>query len=128
MPGLFTTPIPPEKDLVQLEAREVVVDLFDRPHLLTRLTLTGPHFPHRSAAPHLTVGETRSKFVRISEDGLRADAYFDEPLPEGGQIVLGWGGSVDLIFPEPFRREVVRKLDRERLKRAHPSIVIPAGV
>jgi hypothetical protein len=58
MPDLFLTPIPPDKDLVRYEVREVVVDLHDKPHLLTRLSLVGPCFPQRSEEAYVTVGES----------------------------------------------------------------------
>jgi hypothetical protein len=125
MAGLFSTPIPPHKDLVRLEAREVVMDLFQVPHLLTRVTLTGPHFAHRAQEPYVAIGKIRSKFVRISEDGLRVDAYFDRPLPSEGQVVFGWYQSVDLIVPEPFRFSAVQTLDRERLRSTLPRVIVP---
>lgn len=125
MPGLFLTPIPPDKDLVRHEAREVVVDLHDRPHLLTRLSLTGPYFPQRSEEAYVTVGKLRSKFVLISDDGQRADAYFERTLPPTGRIVFGYGKSVDLVVPRPFQAERVMKLDLDRLRRAIPDLHIP---
>jgi hypothetical protein len=125
MPGLFFTPIPPDKDLVRYEAREVVVDLHDKPHLLTRLSLMGPYFPQRSEEAYVAVGKMRSKFVLISEDGQRADAYFERALPPTGTITFGYGKSVDLVVPRPFQATRVMKLDLDRLRRAIPNLHVP---
>lgn len=125
MPGLFTTPIPPKGERVDLEAAEVVLDLHDKPHLLTRVTIVGPYFPERSEEPYVRVGEVRSKFVRISEMGLRVDAYFDARLPDAGEVVFGYGRDVDLIVPQPWRTEAVMRLDLRQLQQSVPGIVLP---
>lgn len=115
MPGLFSTAIPPQGQEVRWAAREVVTDLFDRPHLMLRITITGPHFPHRALEPWVTVGEARSHFVRISPDGMRADAYFDVDAVPDGEMRMGHGPDVELIVPERFTPRRIERLDRARL-------------
>lgn len=118
MPGLFSTPIPPEDLAVDWTAREVVVDLLHIPHLLRRLTITGPHFPHRAEEPFVRVGNVRSRFVRISPDGMRADAYFDTDLPNNGEIVFGHRDTVELILRNNYADEQLVRLDRTRIPKA----------
>jgi hypothetical protein len=48
---------------------EVLRDLDGEPHLLTRVQLSGGHFPHRALEPFLLVGKVRSRIVEVSEDG-----------------------------------------------------------
>jgi hypothetical protein len=115
MPGLFSTAIPPQGRDVQWIAREVIIDLFEQPHLMLRLTITGAHFPHRALEAYVTVGDVRSHFVRISPDGLRADAYFDVDTVPDGEIRMGHGHEVELIVPERFSTRRVQRLDRSRL-------------
>ncbi len=106
---------PIESDRLYWEARLVVRDLNQEPHLLMRITLTGTHFPHRALKPFVAVGEVRSLFVSIAEDGLSAHAYFDKPLPQGSRIEFGYGEQALLRFPGPFDPHGIRPLDRKRL-------------
>jgi hypothetical protein len=115
MPGLFSTPIPPPDLDVRWTGREVLKDLFGKPHLLLRVTITGPHFPHRATEPFVKIGKKRSRFVYISEDGLRADAYFDLDDAASGELVFGHGDDVELIVPDGFSADRVERLDRGRL-------------
>lgn len=126
MPGLYATPIPPEGETVRMDVREVVKELFEKPHLLIRISIAGPYFPQRSAEPYMRVGEVRSNFVEISPDGLRADGYFDRPLPKRGEVVFGYGHDVDLIVPTHFRAEAIQRLDPEKLRRAAPDLLRPS--
>lgn len=112
---MFPTVVRREK--LQWRAKEVVRDLDDRPHLLTRLTLEGGGFPQRSAEPYVRVGRTRSRFVLIDEDGQVAHAYFDRPLPAEGVVEFGYGQQPFHRFPA-FDRTRVAGLDRDRLPAA----------
>lgn len=49
---------------------------------------------------------------------MRADAYFDRPLPDGEAVAFGYGRSILFKFPDGFRTSVVRRLDRTRLPEA----------
>ena len=92
----------------------MVRDVKEVPHLLVRLTLTGPTFQDRAPEPFIQVGRSRSLFVSIDEDGLRAHGYFDE-VPAGGEMVeFGFGHQVLLQFP-PFNASNIERLDRAKL-------------
>jgi hypothetical protein len=106
---------PIESERLKWEARLVVRDLNQEPHLMMRIKIAGTHFPERAIEPFVRVGKVRSLFVAIAEDGLSANAYFNEPLPEGGRVEFGYGARVLLRFPRPFDRELVRLLDPKRL-------------
>jgi len=106
---------PIESERLRWEARLVVRDLNQQPHLLVRIRLTGTHFPDRALEPFVVVGKVRSRFVNIADDGLSADAYFDEPVPQGGRIEFGYGAEVLLRLPRAFDSEAVELLDLKRL-------------
>jgi len=106
---------PIESKRLQWEARQVIRDLYHEPHLLLRLKLTGTQFMHLAEEPFVVVGGTRSRFVKIAEDGLAAYAYFDEPLPPGDRIEFGYGNDILLRFPRAFDPKSVERLDPKRL-------------
>jgi hypothetical protein len=106
---------PIESDRLNWEARQVLRDLNQEPHLLIRVKLGGTYFPQRALEPFAVVGKVRSRFVEIADDGLSARAYFGEPLPEGGRIEFGYGEQILLRFPGAFDPGVVECLDPERL-------------
>ena len=85
---------PIESDRLQWQGRHVLRDLHGEVQLLFRLTITGTHFPERGAEPFMSVGGLRSRFVRISPDGLTANGYFDHPPPREGPIEFGYGHRV----------------------------------
>jgi hypothetical protein len=96
-------------------AREVLRDIDSMPHLFNRITLTGPIFPQRALEPIVTVGEVMATFVKVSEDGLTANAYFDHPLPTTGVIEFGFEDGVLYRFPRQFNNRKITVLDRKRL-------------
>lgn len=102
---------PIESERLNWEARQVVRDLYNEPHLFLRLKLTGTHFPQRAIEPFVLVGEVLSQFVLISEDGLSAHAYFDRWPPERGVVEFGYGKKVFLRFPHRFSSESAEFLD-----------------
>jgi hypothetical protein len=102
-------------DALRWECRQVVMDLYQRPHLLTMVELTGAHFPHMALEPFVTVGKVRSRFVRIAEDSRTARAYFDRPLASEGEIEFGYGYEVLLRLPRRFTRDAVQRLDPAQL-------------
>jgi hypothetical protein len=106
---------PIESERLQWEARQVIRDLYHEPHLLLRLKLTGTQFMHLSEEPFVVVGGTRSRFVKIAEDGSAACAYFDEPLPLRGRIEFGYGNDILLRFPRTFDTGSVKRLDPKKL-------------
>src|ERR1044071_3781735 len=84
---------------VEWHAREVVKELNDRPHLLVRLEISGPHFPQRAAEPCVRILEgwrvvARSWFADISDDGRRLLGYFAVDVPRGDAGEFGYGAEV----------------------------------
>ena len=106
---------------VEWHAREVVKELNDRPHLLVRLEITGPHFPHRAAEPFVRILEgervvARSWFADISDDGRRLLGYFAVDVPRGDTVEFGYGAEVLGRMRATFdAADMVRRLERERL-------------
>ena len=102
---------PIESERLNWEARQIVRDLYNEPHLFIRLKLTGTFFPQRALEPFVLVDKVRSRFVQISEDGLSAYAYFDQVPPETGRVEFGYGEEVLLRFPRRFSSQSVEFLD-----------------
>jgi hypothetical protein len=107
---------PIESEKLRWEARHVLRDFNDEPHLLLRLTLTGTRFPQRAQMPFVVVdNEVNAYYTEIAEDEMSVRAYFGRPLPEGGKIEFGYGPAVLLRFPKSFTSETVEWLDVKRL-------------
>jgi hypothetical protein len=107
--------LPDPGDNVQLELREVVIELDRRPHVFMRARLTGWLFQHRAEEAFLLVGDVVSRFVRIAPDGLSADAFFDKPLPRVRDVSFGYGRTVAWEFKATVNERRVKRLDRARL-------------
>ena len=106
---------PIENERLKWEARMIIRDLDQVPHLFMRLKLTGTHFVQRALEPFVTIGKVRSRFVTISDDGLSACAYFDKQLPKGEPILFGYGMEVMLRFSKAFHHDEAVLLDPKRL-------------
>jgi hypothetical protein len=106
---------PIEHERLRWDAREVVRELADGPHLFVRLTLTGTRFALRALEPQVWVGMSYARFVDIAEDGLTVRAYFDE-TPPPGTVYFGYAQRPELAFGD-FEPERVPRLDRTRLPR-----------
>jgi hypothetical protein len=102
-------------DALRWECRQVVMDLYERPHLLTMIEMTGACFPPMALEPFVTVGKVRSRFVRIAEDSRTARAYFDRSLPPEGEIEFGYGHEVLHRLPRRFTDDSIERLDLARL-------------
>lgn len=107
--------LPRPQDNVRIEMREVVRDVFDKPHVFIRIRLTGWHFPHRALEPFAVVGDVVSQLVLIDRDGLAADAYFDKPLRGAKRISFGYGKVIHWDFDIPVQPKAITRLNRSRL-------------
>ena len=107
--------LPDPRSKVQVELREVVQDVRQKPHLFIRVRLTGWHFPHRAPEPFVLIGDVVSHHVVLSRDGLQADAYFDAPLPPAKVLSFGYGKVITWDFPFRRGRGGIAPLDRARL-------------
>lgn len=112
----------PDRPDISWRAREIVREVDDRPHLLTRIELRGGSFPQLDAQPFVRVlGERTavlSWFAHVADDNSSLNGYFpvDAPLDEG-IIEYGYGSRVFGRIPERFDARRVERLDRERLPR-----------
>lgn len=104
--------LPDPRQQVRAQLREVLHDYRGRPGRFIRVRLSGWHFPQRAPVPFMVIGDSISRFVRISPDGLTADGYFsDEPSP--AQIVeFGYGNVVSWTFPVAIDPRRIERLDR----------------
>lgn len=105
---------------VEWRAQEVIKELDDRPHLLVRLEIVGPYFPHRAPEPFVRIvsGEqvvAESWFTDISEDNRKLVAYFPTDMPQGEIIEFGYGIDVMGRIRAPFESGMVKRLEREKL-------------
>lgn len=107
--------LPDPREKVRIAIKEVVRDVFEKPHVFIRVSLTGWHFPQRALEPFAVVGDLVSRMVLISPDGLVADAYFDTHLPPTNVISFGYGKVIHWDFDIPVQREDMARLDRFRL-------------
>lgn len=107
---------PIETDRIDYEVRQVLRDLNEKPHLLTRVKLTGTEFPRRALEPYVRVGDVESRFVNLSDDGTIARAYFDQPLADGETIEFGYGSEPPLIrLRHGIRLKTLTVLDLDRI-------------
>lgn len=117
--------LPLRDDAYEWRAKEVLRDIDKEANLFLRVELTGPYFGARALEPFVLVGRVRSRLVRIDREGLRALAYFDQPLPPEGEVAFGWGQDVVYVLPRRFDVSEVVRLDRARLPR---RLKIPEGL
>jgi len=97
------------------EAKEVVHDVAQRPHLMIRVRLTGPVFPERAAEPFVRIGRVRARVVEIEKPGNAVRAYFDRMPPEEGVIEYGYDDDAWYRFPRRFTHVGMPRLDHDRL-------------
>ena len=102
-------------------AGETIVELDDRPHLLTRIELRGRSFPQLDAQPFLRIAGReeafRSWFANVSEDGASFVGYFAvDALVAGGDLEYGYGNRV-FGRVRGFEPAKIQRLDKRRLPR-----------
>lgn len=106
---------------------EVVVELGERPHLLSCIEVAGGYFPQmgREAFMRIVVDDKTTVpawFAEPDDDGRSLRGYFATDLPERGLLEFGYGtdllGRLEL---GELRREIER-LDRSRLPH---ELVVP---
>lgn len=101
--------------------REVVVELDDRPHLLTRIEVRGGYFPlmAREAFMRIVVDKKTvpAWFAKPSEDTRSLRGYFATDLPRTGVLEFGYGADLVGRIELDEAQKLDRPLDRERLPR-----------
>ncbi len=114
-----------EKDF-SLRAQEVVREMGEKPFLMLRVTLVGPHFPHRGAYPFLRVAGAgvagESLMAEISADQKELNGYFPLDVKLSGRLEFGYGGQV--LGSVPIAKLEPRQLDRSRLEKDVGSITL----
>ena len=106
---------PDPRRQVQAQLREVIHDFQGKPARFFRVRLTGWHFPQRAPMPFMVIGDTVSRFVRISPDGSTADGYFVKELPAGRKLEFGYGKVVSWDFPVTIEPGQIERIDRSAL-------------
>ena len=107
--------LPDPRKNVRVEVREVVRDVFNKPHVFIRVRLTGWYFPGRAPEPFVVIGDVVSRVVIIDPDGLGANAYFDRPLPRADRVSFGYGKIINWDFDLLVDPEKIHRLDRVKL-------------
>ena len=107
--------LPDPRKSVKAAMREVIHDVDDKPRRMVRVRLTGWHFPERAPEPFMVIGAAVSSFVRISPDGLTADAYFDNVPPAARQVSFGYGNVVSWDFPSRITPARIGRIDPSTL-------------
>jgi hypothetical protein len=104
------------------QAREVVKEIDDRPHLVARVEIAGTYFPHRAPEPFVRIvrGDQEvieSWFADISDDNRKLIGYFPVDVPLRGIAEFGYGQEVmgRIELAEGPQAEGVQRLDRQRL-------------
>lgn len=107
-------------DDLRWEVREIVRELDHRPHLLTRVEVTGRPFPIVDRPPFMRLidGEStaRAWFVDVVEDGSAVRGYFAVGTEVRGTLEFGVGNDIVGRVDIEGRSEIPH-LDRERLPR-----------
>lgn len=106
---------PIESPKLKWESKVVVREINEGPRLYIRLKLTGTRFPLLNTIPFVRVGRAVTHYIDIAEDGLSANAYFEQALPEGGVVEFGYDTQTLLRFPQRYAGEGVIRLDQQRL-------------
>lgn len=109
---------PIESPKLKWESKVVVREITKGPRLYVRLRLTGTRFPLFNTIPFVRIGKTITHLVDIAEDGLSANAYFEEAPQEGGVVEFGYDVQTLLRFPREYAGRHVTRLDEQRLPKA----------
>ena len=109
---------PIESPKLQWESKVVVREINEGSKLYIRLRLSGTRFPLFNTIPFVRIGKTVTHYVAIADDGLSANAYFEQALPEDGVVEFGYDVQTLLRFPQRYTGNVVTRLDQKRLPKS----------
>lgn len=109
---------PIESAKLRWESKVVVREINEGPKLYIRLKLTGTQFPLFNTIPFVRIGKTMTHYVEIADDGLSANAYFEQALPEESVVEFGYDVQTLLRFPQRYTGKVVTRLDQKRLPKS----------
>ena len=106
---------PIESPQLKWESKMVVRDEDRQARLFVRVRLTGTSFPIFNSIPFVRIGKVKARFVKIADDQLTVDAYFDSVVPTDASIEFGYDDQPLLRFPNAFHAGRVNRLDNTRL-------------
>lgn len=109
---------PIESPKLKWESKIVVREINEGPRLYIRLRLSGTRFPMFNTIPFVRIGKTVTHYVDIAEDGLSANAYFEQALPEDGVVEFGYDVQTLLRFPQKYTGNLVKRLEEARLPKS----------
>lgn len=115
---LFTKKLP----ALNVDAREIIRMVDEKPHLLARVTVKGMHFPQRALVPfmRITTGSRKTVpawFTEINDEENGLIGYFPVDIPAKGTIEFGYGGQVMDRFQLPFDVRKLTRLDRRLVEK-----------
>ena len=105
---------------VSWQAKELVREVNDQPHVLVGVEIRGPYFPHRGVPAFVRVVEPGGRsmncwFTEVSEDNRVLKGYFPLDLPRKGTLEFGYARQVQGSVPFELDPRKVQSLDRSRL-------------
>ncbi|MFP5248077.1 MAG: hypothetical protein ACLGH0_15395 [Thermoanaerobaculia bacterium] len=106
---------PDPRASVRINFREVVRDVGEKPHVFIRVTLTGWRFSTGAYDYALLIGNTVSRFTRVSADRVTLYAYFDRPIPRAEVVTLVYGKTAIEDFRFDIEPQRIPRLERSRL-------------
>ncbi len=105
-----------ERDF-SLRAAEVIREFIPGPHLLLRIAVVGPHFPHLDSTPFVRVVGSRTKveslMAEVSPDQKEMRGYFPTDTSIAGRVEFGYAS--DVWGSVPVRELRATKLDVKRV-------------
>jgi hypothetical protein len=104
----------------KMTASETVKILSDKPHLLTRIEISGEFFPHRDAPAFVHIRTEREKhvydyFTEVSPDNQKLIGYLPVDAPTEGVIEFGFGTEIWGSITKRFTPDTLIRLDRKKL-------------
>jgi len=75
-----------------------------------RIRVFGPAFPQRALEPELWVGSTKAQKVSIARDQRSLRGYFPYVPPDGAEVRVRYGNSLEGVLEQPFTRQRVQAL------------------
>jgi hypothetical protein len=109
---------PIESPKLKWESKVVVREINSGLRLYIRLRLSGTRFPLFNTVPFVRIGKTVTHYINIADNGLSANAYFEQALPEGGVVEFGYDVQTLLRFPQRYTGSVVTRLDQKLLPKS----------
>lgn len=107
-----------ERDF-SVRAREVIRELGKNAYVLVRVSVKGPHFPHRDAYPFVRIVSAEGRrgaeslIAEVSQDQKELRGYFPVDVRLDGRVEFGYASEV--LGSIPFEPREPERLNRERI-------------